>query len=93
LDKGDLHGSYGCWNFESVLGITIEDEELGSGLVGKRFSQLLNNPGAGRMLREVEMQDTPAFVADDKEAVEGAEGDRGHREIALGKTWKRGNQR
>jgi hypothetical protein len=55
LDKGDLHGSYGCWNFESVLGITIEDEEPGSGLVGKRFSQLLNNPGAGRMLREGSM--------------------------------------
>jgi hypothetical protein len=29
------------------------------------------------MLREVEMQDTPAIMADDKEAVEDAEGDRG----------------
>src|SRR3989442_4020348 len=74
LDKGDLHGSNCCWNFESVFGSTIEDEELGSGLVGKRFSQLLNNPGAGRMPREVEMQDAPALVADDKEAVEDAEG-------------------
>jgi hypothetical protein len=29
------------------------------------------------MLRDVEMQDAPAIVADDKEAVEDAEGDRG----------------
>jgi len=32
------------------------------------------------MLRDVEMQDTPAIVADDKEAVEGAERDRWHGE-------------
>jgi len=32
------------------------------------------------MLRDVEMQDTPAMVADDKETVEDAERDRGHGE-------------
>src|SRR6202165_3204863 len=32
------------------------------------------------MLRDVEMQDTPAIVADDKETVEDAERDRGHGE-------------
>jgi hypothetical protein len=37
------------------------------------------------MLREVEMQDTPAIMADDKEAVEDAEGDRGHGEEVHGR--------
>jgi hypothetical protein len=32
-----------------------------------------NLTGGGRMLREVEVQDTPAIMADDKEAVEDAE--------------------
>jgi hypothetical protein len=36
------------------------------------------------MLRDVEMQDTPAIMADDKEAVEHAEGDRGHGEEVHG---------
>ena len=35
------------------------------------------------MLRDVEVQDTPALVADDKEAVEDTEGDRGHGEEAM----------
>jgi hypothetical protein len=35
------------------------------------------------MLGDVEMQDTPAIVADDKEAVEEAEGDRGRGEESM----------
>jgi hypothetical protein len=37
------------------------------------------------MLGDVEMQDTPAIVEDDKEAVEDAEGDRGHGEEVHGR--------
>src|SRR6516225_1753855 len=37
------------------------------------------------MLGAVEMQDTPAIVADDKEAVEDAEADRGHGEEVHGR--------
>jgi len=37
------------------------------------------------MLGDVEMQDTPAIVTDDKEAVEHAEADRGHREEVHGR--------
>src|SRR5215467_4294258 len=37
------------------------------------------------MLRDVEVQDTPALVADDKEAVEDTEGDRGHGEEVHGR--------
>ncbi len=46
----------------------------------KRLPQLLDDPTARRMLRDVEMQDTPAIVADDKETVEAAERDRWHGE-------------
>src|SRR5262252_296472 len=61
------------------------DEKSGSRLEGKRLAQLLDDPTACRMLREVEMQDTPAIVADDKEAVEDAEADRGHGEEVHGR--------
>jgi hypothetical protein len=37
------------------------------------------------MFRDVEMQDAPAIVADDKEAVEDAEGDRWHGEEVHGR--------
>jgi hypothetical protein len=37
------------------------------------------------MLRDVEMQDSPAIVADDKEAVENTEADRGHGEEVHGR--------
>ena len=46
----------------------------------KPLPQLLDDPTARRMLRDVEMQDTPAIVADDKETVEDVERDRGHGE-------------
>ena len=42
--------------------------------------QLLDDPTARRMLRDVEMQNTPAIVADDKETVEDTERGRGHSE-------------
>jgi hypothetical protein len=37
------------------------------------------------MLDDVEMQDTPAIVTDDKEAVENIEADRGHGEEVRGR--------
>src|SRR5258705_12701590 len=58
---------------------------LGAAPNGNASPQLLDDPSAGRMLREVEMQDTPAIMADDKEAVEDAEGDRWHGEEAHGR--------
>src|SRR5690348_9424297 len=51
----------------------------------KCLPQLLDDPAACRMLGDVEMQDLPAIVADDKEAVEDAEGDRGHGEEVHGR--------
>jgi hypothetical protein len=48
----------------------IKYEKLGCGLEGKCFSQLLNNPDAGRMASDVEVEDAPPIMADDEEAVE-----------------------
>ena len=51
----------------------------------KRLPQLLDDPTARRMLRDVEVQDTPAIVADDEEAVEDTESDRGYGEEVHGR--------
>src|SRR6266478_717806 len=80
LNANDFHGLNGRGYVEPVLGIVIEDEVFGSGVVWKRFSQLLNDPAAGRMASDIDVEDTPPVMADDKEAVENAERDRRDRE-------------
>jgi hypothetical protein len=84
LDGGlhafDLHGSNRSWNFQSILSVVIEDEEFGGVLVGECFSQLLHNPGAGGMPSDVAVEDTPAVMTNDEEAVEHAERDARYRE-------------
>ena len=61
------------------------DEKSGRRPKRKRLPQLLDDPSAGRMLGDVEMQDTAAMVTDDKEAVEHAKADRGHGEEVHGR--------
>ena len=80
LNRIYLHGSHSCRNFQAVLGVTIKDQESGSQVEREGLPQLLNNPPAGGMFRDIEMQDTPSVVADNEEAVEYAEGDRRDRE-------------
>src|SRR5260370_16516222 len=63
-------------DFQSIVGITIKDDEPRSGSKWKRFSQLLDNPQACRTLCDIEMQDAPTIVTDDEKAIEHAEGDR-----------------
>ena len=43
------------------------------GIEGEGLAQLLCDPEAGRMCRDVEMQDAPAVMGDDKEAVQHSE--------------------
>jgi hypothetical protein len=68
--------SYG--NLDSILPVPVEDQKSGSRSERKRFPQLLNGPQAGRVLGHVEVQNPPPVVADDEEAVEHTERDRGH---------------
>jgi hypothetical protein len=54
----------------------IEYQKLRSGIVWERLSQLLNDPSARGMPRDMEVQDAATIMADDKEAVQDAEGQR-----------------
>src|SRR6266478_6430 len=69
-------GSNRCGDLQSILGITIKDDEPRSGSKWQCFSQLLDDPRACRMLCDIEVQDTPTIVTDDEKAIEHPEGDR-----------------
>ena len=83
--EGGPHGVYlqrsnGCRDLCPVLRIPVMDQKSRSRPKRKRLPQLLDDPTARRMLGDVEVQDTPAIMADNKETVEHAECDRWHRE-------------
>ena len=46
----------------------VEYDELGNSIVGESLAQLLRDPGAGRMTRDIAVQDAATIVADDEEA-------------------------
>src|SRR5260221_2428666 len=79
-DRIHHQGSNRCGDFQSILGITIKDDEPWSGFKWKCFSQLLDDPQACRMLCDIEVQNAPTIVTDDEQAIERAEGDRRNRE-------------
>ncbi len=79
-DRTHAQGSNRCRDFQSILGITIKDEEPRSASKWKCFSQLLDDPRACRMLCDIEVQDATAIVTDDKKAIEHPERDRWHGE-------------
>ncbi len=59
---------------------TVEDQLFRSHIVRERLSQLLNNPCARRMTGNVEMKNAASVMRDHEEAVQHAEGERGHDE-------------
>ena len=59
--------------FCSELCISIEDCVLVGMRIRKHFSQLLHYPGTGRIVGDIEMEDLPPAVFDDKEAVQDSE--------------------
>ncbi|HKW35638.1 MAG TPA: hypothetical protein VJN92_21700 [Candidatus Acidoferrum sp.] len=69
----DAQGANSDRDFQSVLGIAIEEQKPGSGIKGKGFPQLLDDPEARGVFGDVEVQNASAFVADDEEAIEYAE--------------------
>jgi hypothetical protein len=73
-----------CGDLQSILGITIKDDEPRSGSKWKCFSQLLHDPCACRMLCDIEVQDTPTVVTDDEKTIERAEGGRNSEEVHRG---------
>src|SRR4029077_17859426 len=75
LNASDFHRLNGYGYVEPVLPIVIKYEKLGCVLEGKCFSQLLDNPDAGRMASDIGVKDAPPVMADDEEAVENAKSD------------------
>jgi hypothetical protein len=73
-------GFHRCDHLEPELPIAIKDQVFVSGFKRKRFAQLLDDPSARRMLRDINVQDAPPIMTDDEEAVEHAERNRWHRE-------------
>src|SRR5258708_23331665 len=74
LDGGlrarDLHGSNRSRDFQSILRVVGKDEELGRGLIREGCAHLLDTPRAGRMRREIEVQDAATVVAEGEDSVE-----------------------
>jgi hypothetical protein len=53
----------------------VEDKEADRRLVRKGFAELLHDPSASGMARDVEVKDTPPIMADQKEDVKHVEGE------------------
>src|ERR1019366_3154324 len=69
--------SFCSGNIQSILLSVVEEKERGRGLVGKCFAQLLDDPTAGWMRGDVEVQDATPVVANDEKAVEQVESNGG----------------
>lgn len=76
--------SHGVDNFAIELRAAIKDQVVWRRVIREGFPQLLNDPGACRMLRYVAMEDTPPVMRNDEEAVEHTEGERRHGEEVHG---------
>src|SRR5271156_111532 len=75
LNAKALHG---VDDFLIETRVAIKDQVAGRRVVGDCLAQLLNNPGAARMLGHVAMKDTSSIMRDDEEAIQRAERQRGH---------------
>ena len=64
-------------NLRPVFRIPVEDEKYGCRVEWKCFPQLLGDPLACRVLRDVEVEDPPAIMADHEKTIEHAEVNRG----------------
>ena len=84
-NRPDSHRANRDRNPQAIFGISIKDQEPGSRFVGEGFAQLLNNPTARGMSRDIEVQHAPTMVADDEKAVEHTERDRGDRKEVHGR--------
>src|SRR5258705_1143572 len=76
----DTGGFHRCDHLKPKLLIAIKDQVFVTGFKEKRLAQLLDDPIARRILRNVNVQDASPVMTDDEEAVEHAERDRWHRE-------------
>jgi hypothetical protein len=69
---------YGIDHLRVEAGVPVKNQVARSSVVRERFAQLLNHPGAGRVPGHIAVEDAPAIMRNDKEAVENAESQRWH---------------
>src|SRR5579864_1085556 len=72
-----FHGIAYCF---SEFCITVQDQVFVMGIIGKSFAQLLRDPETGRMPGDVAVQNAPAIMSNDKEAVQDSKGECRNRE-------------
>src|SRR5437899_12492400 len=77
-DRGYIQGSEGAGKFQPVFSIPIEDEIPGSRPKWKRLPQLLDDPTARRMLRDVNVLDASTIAAADQGPVQRCQRQRWH---------------
>jgi hypothetical protein len=80
----DPHCANRDGNLGAILCVVIEEKKLGWGFVRKGLTQLLHNPGTGRMARYIEVENASPVVFQDKETVEYPESEGGHGEEVHG---------
>src|SRR5215471_12978278 len=69
----NLHPLHSTSKFRSINQISISEQIAGSRVIGKCFDDLLRGPLGCRMFGHIEMNDLPASVKKDDEAVQNAE--------------------
>ena len=72
----NLHPFHPASKFRSIDRISIPEQISRRGVIGKCFDDLLCGPLGGRIRGHIEMNDLPATVKQDNEAVQNAEIDR-----------------
>jgi hypothetical protein len=78
-------GSQEIGYFLTKLAITIENRVAVKTRFPEGLPQLLHNPRAGRMFRDIEVEDPPPAVFDDKETIQDPEGESGYSEKVHGR--------
>src|SRR5262245_32636738 len=81
----NLHSFHPASKLRSVDRISIPEQISRRGVIRKCFDELLRGPLGRRMLCHIEMNDLPATVEKNDEAVQNAEIDRGDREKIYGR--------
>jgi len=76
----DIQSTNRCRDFHPIFPVPVEDQKPRSRPKRERLPQLLDNPHTLRMLRDIEVQNTPTIVTDQEKTIQHTESDRWDRE-------------
>jgi hypothetical protein len=82
MQTAELHaeGPYRFHRFYTECCVSVENQVARRRIEGERLAQLLRAPGTCRIPGNIEVKDSPPVMCDDEEAIQYAEGQRGHGE-------------